>query len=346
MLKLKGSSKYNEDESSGKNAPFITASEYNNNDKDESSRKNFPSVSAECVVKYGREHNNDEYESLRASTEISRPRPQKVPWQKELANRVSAEISRSRPQMVPWRKELANMVHFIGTIDRPVQVKHSRSGKASAWTIIRVGRVSYEGFMWFELLFLNELAETALQHLNKYDRVYISGRLGSSTAAPEDDKPHIFFKVTVMTLNFVESRFPYFSHQAVVHKNTPSLHLSEQTVVNKDPLQYKKSQVKFSTSGKNVQEDAANIESLWRAFFASPLEWWDDRTNKLNPKSPDFEHKDTGEVLWIDSGLNPLWVKSQLAVLESRMKVLEECGRGRSSARSQGSLSSSQDSGF
>jgi len=35
-------------------------------------------------------------------------------------------------------------------------------------------------------------------------------------------------------------------------------------------------------AGKNVQEDAANIESLWRAFFASPLEWWDDRTNKVN----------------------------------------------------------------
>lgn len=97
-----------------------------------------------------------------------------------------------------------------------------------------------------------------------------------------------------------------------------------------------------ANEGKNVQEDAANIESLWRAFFASPLEWWDHRKNKLNPRSPDFEHKDTGQGLWIYCRLNPLWVRSQLAVLDSRMKGQGEYERGGSSARSEGSLSSSR----
>lgn len=38
-----------------------------------------------------------------------------------------------------------------------------------------------------------------------------------------------------------------------------------------------------------------------------------------SPKYPDFKHKDTGEALWIEGRYNPPWVKSQLAILDSRM---------------------------
>lgn len=38
-----------------------------------------------------------------------------------------------------------------------------------------------------------------------------------------------------------------------------------------------------------------------------------------NPKYPDFKHKDTGEALWVEGRNNPSWVKSQLAILDSRM---------------------------
>lgn len=38
-----------------------------------------------------------------------------------------------------------------------------------------------------------------------------------------------------------------------------------------------------------------------------------------NPKYPDFKHKDTGEALWVEGRYNPPWVKSQLAILDTRM---------------------------
>lgn len=249
-----------------------------------------------------------------------------------------------RPQEVPWQKELANTVHFIGVIGRPVQFKHTQSGKAFAWTRLGVRTGSHEETMWFTLTFWNELAETAAQHLKKNDKVYVSGFLALQTTAGENDQPQIY-KVIAKTLNFVERTSPEFS-QVVGNKSTPSLALYEQGAIHKGTLQYQKSPVKSFSSGKNTQEDAATIESLWQAFFASPLEWWDNRNNKRNPRAPDFKHKDTGEALWINSRYNPLWVKSQLDVLDSKMNYLGESGGGRSSARSRGSLSSFQDSDF
>lgn len=56
---------------------------------------------------------------------------------------------------------------------------------------------------------------------------------------------------------------------------------------------------------------------LWQVFFASPNEWWDQRKNKLNPKLPDFKHRDTGEALWL-SKHNPPWVTRQLELLDSK----------------------------
>lgn len=53
-------------------------------------------------------------------------------------------------------------------------------------------------------------------------------------------------------------------------------------------------------------------------FFSNPNEWWDQRKRKLNPKQPDFKHKDTGETLWL-SKHDPPWVKRQLELLDSKM---------------------------
>ncbi|RRT81566.1 hypothetical protein BHE74_00008267 [Ensete ventricosum] len=87
--------------------------------------------------------------------------------------------------------------------------------------------------------------------------------------------------------------------------------------------------------GSYVGNSSGSTEKLWQAFFANPVDWWDNRKNKVaelsslqflqrNPKYPDFKHKDTGEALWIDSMNNPHWVKSQLAILDSRMSSLHQ----------------------
>ncbi|CAK7347607.1 unnamed protein product [Dovyalis caffra] len=59
--------------------------------------------------------------------------------------------------------------------------------------------------------------------------------------------------------------------------------------------------------GERCEEDRhKNRLYLWQVFFTSPHEWWDNRNNKKNPRSPDFKHKDTGEALWLSPN-DPLW---------------------------------------
>lgn len=43
-----------------------------------------------------------------------------------------------------------------------------------------------------------------------------------------------------------------------------------------------------------------------------------------SPNYPDFKHKDTGEALWVEGRYNPNWVKSQLAILDSRMESFHD----------------------
>ncbi|KAJ7528371.1 hypothetical protein O6H91_15G000800 [Diphasiastrum complanatum] len=55
------------------------------------------------------------------------------------------------------------------------------------------------------------------------------------------------------------------------------------------------------------------MEQLWQEFFLDPSQWWDNRLNKNSPRHPDFKHKRTLEVLWVDGWLNPSWVKEKMA---------------------------------
>ncbi|KAJ7528360.1 hypothetical protein O6H91_15G000200 [Diphasiastrum complanatum] len=55
------------------------------------------------------------------------------------------------------------------------------------------------------------------------------------------------------------------------------------------------------------------MEQLWQEFFLDPSQWWDNRLTKKSPRHPDFKHKRTLEVLWVDGWLNPSWVKEKMA---------------------------------
>lgn len=70
--------------------------------------------------------------------------------------------------------------------------------------------------------------------------------------------------------------------------------------------------------GGAVLEKYKDRLHLWQVFFANPYEWWDNREDKLNPRQPDFKHKDTGEALWLSPG-DPPWIKRQLELLDTRM---------------------------
>lgn len=203
-------------------------------------------------------------------------------------------MARPKPSEIPWRKDLCNSVHLIGNVGAPVQIKHLSSGKVVAWSRLAVKKSSTDT-IWINLTFWDELAHVAYQHVDKGQQIYVSGRLVSDTVDTDEGKQQIYYKVVVQQLNFVE-------------KSSSSMSSFDRG------LNYMASSTKLANPN-----GAVSTEQLWQAFFANPVDWWDNRKNKRSPKYPDFKHKDTGEALWIEGRYNPPWVKSQLAILDSRM---------------------------
>ncbi|KAM7257784.1 hypothetical protein ACFE04_013525 [Oxalis oulophora] len=208
-----------------------------------------------------------------------------------------------QPIEIPWNKDICNNIQLIGNVGADVDFRRFGSGKVLASTRIAVKK-SANDTTWVNLTFWDDLAHIAYQHVEKGNQIYVSGRLISDTVENDEGKQQTYYKVVVQELNFVE-------------KSTSSFALSDR---NPD----------FSMAAKRVANNAGNsatgasTEELWQAFFANPTEWWDNRNNKRNPKYPDFKHKDTGEALWIEGRYNPHWVKSQLAILDTRMGSLRD----------------------
>ncbi|XP_073040667.1 protein OSB1, mitochondrial-like [Primulina eburnea] len=206
-----------------------------------------------------------------------------------------------RPAEIPWKKELCNSVQLIGIVGSPVQIKHLPSGKVVAWSRLAVKKSQSET-IWINLTFWDELAHVASEHVEKGHQIYVSGRLVSDIVESEDQKQQTYYKVVVQQLNFIEKSLSAVSLYTG-DSNSP-------------------------TPGRKQNNYAANStgspEELWQAFFANPMEWWDNRKNKRSPNYPDFKHKDTGEALWVEGRYNPPWVKSQLAVLDSKMESFHE----------------------
>ncbi|XP_057784364.1 protein OSB2, chloroplastic-like [Salvia miltiorrhiza] len=206
-----------------------------------------------------------------------------------------------RPSEIQWKKELCNSVQLIGVVGAPVQIKHLASGKVVGWSRLAVKK-SQTDTIWINLTFWDELAHIASQHVEKGQQIHVSGRLVSDTVENDDGKQQTYYKVVVQHLNFIEkSPSPVPLYNGDSNSATPG-----------------KSQSSFSSNS------TGSTEELWQAFFANPMEWWDNRKNKRSPNYPDFKHKDTGEALWVEGRYNPPWVKSQLAVLDSKMESFNE----------------------
>ncbi|KAF5174961.1 Osb1 protein [Thalictrum thalictroides] len=133
------------------------------------------------------------------------------------------------------------------------------------------------------------MAEISSKYLKENDFIYVAGKLAAHTKVDENGHSKIFYKVFVDELNYV-ARNGRFQN---------------------DRLPEKKKTL--------VKEEKVDKLYLWQVFFVSPHEWWDNRKQKKNPRSPDFKHKDTGEGLWL-SPTDPPWVRRQLQLHDSRME--------------------------
>jgi pentatricopeptide repeat protein len=90
-----------------------------------------------------------------------------------------------------------------------------------------------------------------------------------------------------------------------------------------------------SSSGGEVGASAAasKRETLWQEFFSDPSQWWDGRSEKVNPRYPDFKHKKMGEALWLVDNRNPSWVVAELAAIAPGTKQLDTFSWNRKLAR-------------
>ncbi|KAL3845188.1 hypothetical protein ACJIZ3_002591 [Penstemon smallii] len=74
----------------------------------------------------------------------------------------------------------------------------------------------------------------------------------------------------------------------------------------------------MTVSAEDIKQKRRDRLHLWQIFFSNPYEWWDNRKNKTKPNSPDFKHKDTGEILYLQEN-DPPWIKQQLQLQDSRL---------------------------
>nr|KYP60349.1 hypothetical protein KK1_015804 [Cajanus cajan] len=73
----------------------------------------------------------------------------------------------------------------------------------------------------------------------------------------------------------------------------------------------------------NKAKDFKGGDESWNDLVQNPSKWWDNRLDKRNEKAPDFKHKETGKVLWLNN--SPSWVLSKLPPVKPKQSV--ETGR-------------------
>ncbi|KAK8981114.1 hypothetical protein V6N11_059799 [Hibiscus sabdariffa] len=116
------------------------------------------------------------------------------------------QVPYPKPSEIPWSKDLCNTVHLIGNVGAPVEIKHLISGKVLAWTRLAV-RKSPTDTTWINLTFWDELANTAHQHVEKGQQLYVCGRLVSDTVESDDGKQQTYYKIVVQQMNFIERNY-------------------------------------------------------------------------------------------------------------------------------------------
>ncbi|KAK4390605.1 protein OSB2, chloroplastic, partial [Sesamum angolense] len=174
-----------------------------------------------------------------------------------------------RPTTVRYQDILPNSVSLIGRVVLPL--KACKSPKVGFHTVLDV-KASSGAYPCFSVLlkFWGEMAEISVQHLKLNDLIYVSGRLGSYRKVDANGKLMHKYEVVVTEINFVAQ-----------HGLGPVY----QSLTNLEP----------AVSAEDIMQKRRNRLHLWHIFFANPYEWRDNRNCKLNPKAPDFRHKDTGE---------------------------------------------------
>ncbi|MCL7021454.1 hypothetical protein MKW94_024007 [Papaver nudicaule] len=222
-------------------------------------------------------------------------------------------------EIVKFQQPYYNSVSFIGSVLFPPRLVNSSSNLgAYTWLQVKYPKDPETNFRIF-LSFWNKMAEISMQHVQKNDTIYVSGRLGSMTKVDLSGNEIKTFKLAVNELNFVEN-YPYCEPK---ESEEPALKIVSEDGDVACPV-YAVSQ------DSSCKEEKVDRLRLWQIFFANPREWRDNRERKKkNPKLPDFSHKYTNEALWFKAN-DPSWVRRQIEQYDSE-QVLR--GLAKSSTR-------------
>lgn len=115
------------------------------------------------------------------------------------------------------------------------------------------------------------------------------------------------------TNGLVKEKFPDFKHketgEALWISSAPRWILPGLEKLEFDVKEMKGERVSGG-EWQSERKQSADLDNSWKNLVENPDKWWDNRASKRNSKAPDFRHKETGQVLWLNS--SPDWALSKL----------------------------------
>ncbi|XP_061960961.1 protein OSB1, mitochondrial-like [Populus nigra] len=227
-------------------------------------------------------------------------------------------ISTQRPSTVEWKPSLVNLVRFIGTVDRSPIIYKTKGGGFGCYTLL-YARDPHDSNRWFRILVETwcEMAKMCIQHVKPNDIIYVSGHLESYLSFDRTGNPSSSYKIIANELCYIAQHNQRSDCQSLEEPE------SETCLKFKEPESSacQKYTEPYSGAGTGMENNKNHL-CLWKAFFSSPHEWWDNRKFKKNSKLPDFKHKISGDALWLRPD-DPLWIKTKLQLLD--WKAGEHC---------------------
>ncbi|ESQ30815.1 hypothetical protein EUTSA_v10011640mg [Eutrema salsugineum] len=252
-----------------------------------------------------------------------------------------------KPLSIGFTSNLSNSVSLMGFVNRPIRVIDTvEPDRFGVSTLLRVKdpRDQNRSFS-IPLSMWDAMARKCIAHLKPNDFIHVSGRLVSF--GNENSSLGLKYQVKVTEVNYVMAppshvlvsqtpQKPKSETDGIEESKNDEIHLWNAFFANPDEWWDKRRNKKnpkqpdFKHKDTNEAFWLGSDTPVWvtrqlelfdqkrpDVFFANPQEWWDNRRDKLNPRWPDFKHKDTGEALWLHSD-TPVWVSRQLELLDQR----------------------------
>lgn len=216
----------------------------------------------------------------------------------------------------------ANSVRLIGVVGGKKELRVFERSKLLPFSIgIKFDRRRDE-VEWINVEAWGPLAERAESVLQKGDRVAVQGRLKLNKWEDAAGTKRTAWKITANSISKVRSTYqPAAGGGGSLDEYAPSG--SAASAPSPAPWDLPAETAAAAGGEQPWQgqqgQQVLTTEQKWMDFFEDTSKWWDNRTNKTNPKAPDFKKKGGRDApaLWINSKDTPAWVEGELARMDS-----------------------------